>query len=203
MLQHPVPPGVWLEPHLARARLAIMAAHAHAAHALVAALAGRVPPDDAVTIYCDRLDLRPAEAEYTCMSVFADLDESDAGPVGHLQIGSGRSLAERIAHGIRRVRDAVLPLRDPEIRDMVEMELARARKALITVHVRHARRLVHLLPDSRSAPLVVAFYVNELDVPAELRAAVYSIALATLNGSGRALPHGREIRTAALQGARA
>jgi hypothetical protein len=201
MLQHPVPPDVWLEPHLARARLAIMAAHAHSAHALVAALAGRVPPEDAVTIYCDRLELRPAEAEYTAMSVFADLDESAGGPVGRLRIGGGRSFADRLVHGIRRVRDAVLPLQDPGIRDMVEIEIARARKSLITVHVRHARRLVHVLPDDKSAPLIVAFYVNALDVPAELRAAVYSIALATLHGSRAALPHGREIRTAALQGA--
>jgi hypothetical protein len=169
---------------LARARVSVLAAHAHAARLLAVRLADRIPTDAALALYCDQQQLRRADAEFVAMQALARMTPPDMEPRRPLEALPGRQPPGDawFARGYEWVRDRIAPLSDPVLHERVETEVARARAVIMAVHIRHAARLVDILAAEMSAPAAIALYIQRMDVEPELRAAVYAIAVARQAG---------------------
>jgi hypothetical protein len=184
---------------LARAKVGMLAAHAHAARSLVQLLAERLPQEAVLSIYCSRQKLKPGDAHYVALHALARLplpDESPSQAEGRALNGRSETDVDRLlSRGFRWLRDQVAPLADPELRALVETELARATTTLIVLHVRHALRFAKALHEVISAHAAVALYLDELAVDMDLRAAVYALAVTQASGQLPALPRGADMDT--------
>jgi hypothetical protein len=189
-----------LEVLLARAKIGVLAAHAHAARSLIEQLGDRLAPDAVLSIYCTRQRLPPGEARYVALHALARLrlPHETPEPLSGADLnGHTRSHADGgLARGFRWIRDQVAPLADPELRARVEIALARARTTLIVLHVRHALRFAAALGEKVSAHTAVALYLDELEVEFDFRAAVYALAVARASGFLAALPTGTHVTIA-------
>jgi hypothetical protein len=182
---------------LARAKVSLLAAHAHAARALVLVVGARLPADTTLAIYCERQALPPSEARFVGWHAFAHMDLPVSVPAATAPEPAGRrngARAERVlTRGLQWLRSQIDPLADPQLREEVEVELARATATLILLHVRHARRLAAALEPRISACSAIALYLERLDVAASLRAGVFALALAQSLGQRGALPSGLHV----------
>jgi len=165
------------ELQIARARVTMLATHAHVTDGLVARLGGRLPTVRLIELYCSALGMSQFEEVWLQIHAVA---HAGTGRAPRDEPGRGRAV-RRALHGlVDSIRFALAPHGDPELQEMLAYEFAAARVTVIKVHVRSAVSLARALRADMSAPAAVALYIRQLDVPEDLRGAVFALALAHL-----------------------
>jgi hypothetical protein len=158
---------------LAQARERVMEAHIGQALELVQLSQGRMTTDRTIEMYCRLALLGPTPTEEVRVRVLAALANSRE--------------SERENTGMpawvawRRGRlDKLLRRRDDELRDWVDLHVARSRSVVIEAHVRSAIEFVDILAGQLNRPQAIAFYLQAANVPGHLEREVETFTMERL-----------------------
>lgn len=175
----------------------------------MAALAPRVPFDDAIARYIENMGLAGEEAEIVRTRTLVILSTADAGlDFTRESCRAGWRLNWRYATRLGAVRFLCRRRRRSAEEDLwMELAAAHAEEALIVTHVKHAGIVVELLDGEVPPPRSVSVYLDRLEVAAVRACNVYQRTLAQVAGrylprlsslSGSCLPSSAGIPTCVL-----
>jgi hypothetical protein len=169
-----------LELATAAAREARLDTHAAQAGDMVAALARRMPFDQAVERYLEVMGLSGDDAETVHTRALANLGERELGSGLAGERGRGGwNLDWRYATPLGAVRYVRKRLRRSAEEDLwLELLAARAEEALARTHIRHAMTFVKILRDFAPPTRAVSLYLDQLQLPAPRARMVYQRVLA-------------------------
>jgi hypothetical protein len=157
------------------AREAVIELHVARALELVALGTGRVSALRMLEIYVRLLSLTGTAREAVINRVLARFgdDDSAASAIALFEDEEGPSVWRSLRRRLRgRVHD--------ELRHAVELHTGVTHRALLDLHVTHARRFVRLLSDPLRMNEACTLYVDMAGVPAALRPVLYPLMLAAL-----------------------
>jgi hypothetical protein len=169
-----------LEVAAAVAREAVVQLHVERGLQLIDLASGRVAATRALDIYVRLLSLSGTMREMVVNRALAALGQAGGVPPRAVRedvvaAETAHDVASRSAWGMlrRRLRGRV----HDELRRAVELHTGVTQKALLELHVQHARRFVALLGDSVRMDEACGIYTEFVQVPTHMTAILYPLVL--------------------------
>lgn len=160
---------------LARATATLLSVHAHLIEGITISLAGRLPPDRVVELYCSAQDVAQLDEAWLRVHALAHLG---CGRMTTDDTAVDSDPARRLWASLRHeVRIRTAPQWDAALREELRYEFAHARAVLIKVHARNAIRFADDLSPTTPYAAAVAQYIRRMDIADDISGAVYAFAM--------------------------
>jgi hypothetical protein len=170
-----------VEVELARSRAVLLSTHAHLSETIAARVGDRLPTARLVQLYCRALRL--PDFDEVWLRIHAVAHAGSGGPVWQDTVHDGAAVRRIWRSLLEEIRISLAPHGDEALQERLAYEFAAARAVVMKVHVRNATRLAAALSPAVSGPAAVAQYIRHMDLPDDMRGAVYAFAVARLHAA--------------------